>query len=36
MNDNEKEVVNNALNFFRFALICLLISGGFLGSEFLL
>jgi len=36
MNDNEKEVVNNFLSLARFAILALLVIGGFLGSEFLL
>jgi hypothetical protein len=36
LNDNEKEVVNNALSFFRFAIIALLVAGGIIGNEFLL
>lgn len=36
MDDNEKEVIEKSLNFFRFAIISLLIVSGAIGSEFLL
>jgi len=36
MNDNEKEIIEKGLNFFRFAIIALLVAGGLIGNEFLL
>jgi hypothetical protein len=36
MDDNEKEVIEKSLTFFRFAIIALLIVSGVIGQEFLL
>lgn len=36
MDDNEKEIIEKSLTFFRFALLCLLVVSGVIGNEFLL
>jgi len=36
MDDNEKEIIEKSLTFFRFAILALLLAGGLIGNEFLL
>jgi len=36
MDDNEKEIIEKGLSFFRFAILALLVSAGLIGNEFLL